>query len=144
LTVATYDAAGRVKCEAKPGQSCAGASPVPSVEYAYVYGDPSAGTFEGKLSYVEAKTREPNNTTGTLPGYLLTRSYFDALGRERATATWPDGTLTSMQYAGIWTHLIDQEGNHHEGLASWARRRAQSAHVRGLRRRESDGERRVG
>jgi YD repeat-containing protein len=29
ITVAVYDAAGRVVCEAKPGQSCSGGSPVP-------------------------------------------------------------------------------------------------------------------
>ena len=84
VTLAAYDAAGRVVCEAKPGQSCG----TPSAEYTYEYGDPEAVTLEAKLSYVQVKTREPNNTTSVLPGYLLTRVYTDALGRERATATW--------------------------------------------------------
>jgi RHS repeat-associated protein len=85
VTSATYDAAGRVTCEAKPGQTCGG---TPAAQYAYVLGNPSSSTWEGKLSYVEIKTREPNNASGTLPGYLLSRTYVDALGRTRATASW--------------------------------------------------------
>jgi RHS repeat-associated protein len=110
LTAATYDAAGRVTCEAKPGNSCPG---TPSAAYTYVYGNPSAGTFEGKLSYVEVKTREPNNTAGPLPGYLLTRSYFDGLGRERATATWRvvgSGGSSGNDLSWVVTKQIDYFG----------------------------------
>jgi RHS repeat-associated protein len=100
VTQATYDAAGRVVCEAKPDQSCTGGPGVPGVEYSYVFGNPGAPTWEGKLSYVQTKTREPNNGTSTLPGYLLTRTYFDALGRERATATWRVlGSDTTLSWA---------------------------------------------
>jgi RHS repeat-associated protein len=35
------------------------------------------------------KTREPNNTSGTLPGYVLSREFSDAIGRARASASWP-------------------------------------------------------
>jgi RHS repeat-associated protein len=185
VTVATYDAAGRITCEAKPGQSCTGPSRVPSVEYSYVLGYPGSAFWEVKHSRVEIKTREPNNTTVAPAGYLLTRVFTDALGRQRATATWrvigagnslywvvskqteydamgaatktyapyqagsvvtggvyllesptsaaslfsylapfgidptnrirsataPDGTTTTTQYAAAWTHGIDHEGN---------------------------------
>jgi RHS repeat-associated protein len=86
VTAASYDAAGRVSCEAKPGRSCPGA---PSAVYSYVFANEnSAPGWEGDLSYVEVRTSEPNNVNGPLPGLLVSRSYFDALGRERATATW--------------------------------------------------------
>jgi RHS repeat-associated protein len=89
VSVATYDAAGRTLCEAKPGSSCS--SGIPTAQYLYVCaGSASCGSsssasgFEGKLSYVEVRTRETG--TGNTNGYLRTRSFVDALGRERATA----------------------------------------------------------
>jgi hypothetical protein len=85
VSVATYDAAGRTLCEAKPGSSCS--SGIPTVQYTYVCAGSSAcgasspaGGFEGKLSYVEVRTRETGD--GNPNGYLRTRSFVDALGRE--------------------------------------------------------------
>ena len=52
-----------------------------SVEYRYVFGDPTAADPIARLSSVEIRRREPEAPQG----YLTTRSYWDALGRERIT-----------------------------------------------------------
>ncbi len=89
IAVATHDAAGRTLCEAKHGSSCT--SGIPTTQYIYACagssvcgGSSSASGFEGKLSFVEVRTRETG--VGNPNGYLRTRSFVDALGRERATA----------------------------------------------------------
>jgi RHS repeat-associated protein len=86
-TAFSYDAAGRVECEAKPGDSLSdckdgAAAFTRTAEYTYAYGNPSAA-FPANLSHVEVKTREPNSPSG----YLVSRSYFDALGRKRLTTS---------------------------------------------------------
>ncbi len=80
----SYDALGRLSCEALPGDSLAGCkqggSFTRSTEYDYSYAGGGSIPFESKLSYVEVRRREPN----ALGGYLRERIFFDALGRERA------------------------------------------------------------
>jgi hypothetical protein len=99
----SYDAAGRVECEAKPDDDLSGCKSgqgtfTRTAEYTYVYGNSGAGTFEGKLTHVEVKTREPNSPTG----YLVSRSYVDALGRKRFT--------TSQRVIGAGNTLVTVVG----------------------------------
>jgi len=76
VTTFTFDAMGRLTCKALPGDSCSGA-PGGTRTYSYVY--PTGGAFEGTLSYVETRIKEPNHAGG----YRTSRVYLDALGRER-------------------------------------------------------------
>ncbi len=77
-----YDGLGRPVCEFAPGTACGISSGFgASVEYRYAYGDPAAADPVARLSSVEIRRREPEATQG----YLTTRSYWDALGRERIT-----------------------------------------------------------
>ena len=77
-----YDSLGRPVCEFAPGTACGATSGFgATVEYQYAYGDPTAPDPVARLSSVEVRRREPNAPAG----YLSTRSYFDALGRERIT-----------------------------------------------------------
>ncbi|RIL02171.1 MAG: hypothetical protein DCC71_16790 [Proteobacteria bacterium] len=77
-----YDALGRITCEARPGAECSQTSPeLASSGYRYVNGDPQSASYEGKLSYIEQRRREPNAPSG----YLVSRTYYDALGRVRMT-----------------------------------------------------------
>jgi RHS repeat-associated protein len=89
ISTATYDAAGRTLCESKPDSSCT--SGIPTTQYIYACAgssacgaSSSAVGYEGKLSYVEVRTRETGFQNPN--GYLRTRSFVDALGRKRATA----------------------------------------------------------
>lgn len=72
-----YDALGRTVCHAEPGQTCT-SGPV-AARYDYEYGDQTAASFEGKLSFVEVQRREPANPTSV----SVSRTYVDALGRAR-------------------------------------------------------------
>jgi RHS repeat-associated protein len=81
---AVYDDLGRPLCEYEPGTSCAdGPGFRASVTYAYHEGEPDAQEPFDRLSWVEVRRREPNAPNG----FLATRSYRDALGRERITTT---------------------------------------------------------
>jgi YD repeat-containing protein len=84
-----YDGLGRILCEARPGESIPRPAQDPagcnqtasftySTQYEYQWGDPGAADFEGKLSFVEVRAREPNESAR---GYLVGRQYTDALGR---------------------------------------------------------------
>ncbi len=77
-----FDGLGRPVCEYAPGTACGSSSGFgASVEYHHVYGDPLAADPLARLSSIEIRRREPNAPRG----YLTTRSYWDALGRERLT-----------------------------------------------------------
>lgn len=79
---AVYDGLGRPVCEFAPGTACGVSSGFgASVEYRYAYGDPTAADPLERLSSVEIRRREPNASRG----FLETRTYWDALGRERLT-----------------------------------------------------------
>ncbi len=97
----TYDSLGRRTCEAAPGDSCGGTG----------FGDASArtafflppgvgGSYQDRLSFVEAKTQEPASPSG----YLVSRVYLDALGRKRfTTVERVVGSTTSLS-----TVVVDQ------------------------------------
>jgi RHS repeat-associated protein len=77
-----FDGLGRPVCEYAPGTTCGnGSGFVASVEYRHVYGDPTATDPLARLSRVEIRRREPNAPEG----FVTTRAYWDALGRERLT-----------------------------------------------------------
>lgn len=77
-----FDGLGRPVCEYAPGTACGSSSGFgASVEYRHAFGDPSASDPLARLSSVEIRQREPNSPAG----YLTTRTYWDALGRERIT-----------------------------------------------------------
>lgn len=77
-----WDSLGRPVCEFAPGTACGAASGFgATAEYRHVYGTPGAADPIERLSSVEVRRREPNAPQG----FLTTRSYFDALGRERLT-----------------------------------------------------------
>ncbi|MBY0402009.1 hypothetical protein K2X89_17075, partial [Myxococcota bacterium] len=77
-----WDALGRPVCEYAPGTACGASSGFgATAEYRHVYGMPGAADPIDRLSFVEIRRREPNAPQG----FLTTRSYFDALGRERLT-----------------------------------------------------------
>ncbi len=76
-----YDDQGRPLCAFEPGTSCVGGGFPGSSESRYVYGTPGASKLLERLNSVEVRRREPNAPNG----YLVTRSYFDALGREHLT-----------------------------------------------------------
>ena len=76
-----YDDLGRPLCEYEPGTTCFGSGFSGSSESRYVYGTPGALNPMDRLNSVEMRRREPNAPNG----YLVTRSYWDALGRERLT-----------------------------------------------------------
>ena len=77
-----YDELGRPVCSFEPGTSCEGGSRFSaSLEYEYHTGDPDSADLVDRLSWVETRRLEPNAARG----YLVTRSYRDALGRERIT-----------------------------------------------------------
>ena len=98
---ATYDNLGRVTCEYGPGTSCAaGSGFTANTEYVYEDASSDPQTELEKLSYVEVRRREPN----TPNGYLVSRTYWDALGRPRVStseqfiASPPDpGVAPSLQ-----------------------------------------------
>lgn len=80
LSGAVYDSLGRPLCESGPGADCDGVGEFSaSSEYEYGYGDPLASEPIDRLSWVEVRKREPNSRNG----YLVSRTYRDALGRER-------------------------------------------------------------
>ena len=75
-----YDGLGRPVCEYAPGTVCGATSGFgASVEYRYVFGDPGASDPVARLATVEIRRREPNAPRG----FIVTRSHWDALGRER-------------------------------------------------------------
>lgn len=77
-----FDGLGRPVCEYAPGTVCGNGSGFgASVEYRHVYGDPMATDPLARLSCVEIRRREPNAPEG----FVTTRAYWDALGRERLT-----------------------------------------------------------
>ena len=87
-----YDALGRTLCVAGPLDSIAscGSTTAPftrTSEFRYVYGNPRASGFQGKLSYVETRVRGPwadgNAASHTAADYVAARQYSDALGRGR-------------------------------------------------------------
>ncbi|MFK7898952.1 MAG: toxin TcdB middle/N-terminal domain-containing protein, partial [Myxococcota bacterium] len=76
-----FDDQGRALCTFEPGTSCFGEGFKGSSESRYVYGTPGANAPVDRLNHVELRRREPRAPKG----YLVTRSYWDALGRERFT-----------------------------------------------------------
>ncbi|MEZ4331994.1 MAG: toxin TcdB middle/N-terminal domain-containing protein [Myxococcota bacterium] len=92
-----YDGLGRPVCEYAPGTSCGATSGFgPSAAYRYAWGTPGASDPIERLSRVELRRREPNAEAG----FLTTRTYFDAFGRERLTTredfvALPDSSATS-------------------------------------------------
>lgn len=77
---AVYDSQGRPVCRYEPGTSCEGGGEFSaSVEIEYGYGNPDAAHLTNRLSWTAVRTREPNAPNG----YLVSRTYRDALGRER-------------------------------------------------------------
>jgi RHS repeat-associated protein len=79
---AVYDNLGRPICEFEPGTSCNPGSQLPALrEFTYHTGNPNASNPFDRMSWVEVRRREPEAPGGM----LVTRSYRDALGRERIT-----------------------------------------------------------
>ncbi|MEZ4278469.1 MAG: RHS repeat-associated core domain-containing protein [Myxococcota bacterium] len=90
---AVYDGLGRPVCEYAPGTVCGAASGFgASVEYRYAFGVAGATDPLERLSTVEVRRREPNAPRG----FIVTRSYWDALGRERL-ATQEQNAATSAE-----------------------------------------------
>ncbi len=88
-----YDGLGRPVCEYAPGTACGAASGFAgSVEYHYAYGEPGASDPIARLATVEIRRREPNAPRG----FIVTRSHWDALGRERL-ATQEQNAATSAE-----------------------------------------------
>ncbi|MGH7789918.1 MAG: RHS repeat-associated core domain-containing protein [Candidatus Binatia bacterium] len=82
LTLYAYDAAGRLRCLARAGDSvtnCTQASSTAATErYTYYFASGAAD-----YSSVTVERREPNHSTG----YVAATQYFDALGRQRYTTS---------------------------------------------------------
>ncbi|MAG29655.1 MAG: hypothetical protein CL908_02030 [Deltaproteobacteria bacterium] len=86
---AIHDSLGRLLCEYEPGTSCVDFGSSASREYVYTDADPDAPDPVGRMSSLEVRRREPNAASG----FVVTTSYWDALGRERLT--------TNEQVVGI-------------------------------------------
>ncbi|MEZ4352903.1 MAG: toxin TcdB middle/N-terminal domain-containing protein [Myxococcota bacterium] len=78
---AVLDSLGRPLCEYEPGTSCEGTDALGLRRTLHHDGDPDAAEPLARMSSVEIRRLEPNAPGG----YLTTRSYWDALGRERLT-----------------------------------------------------------
>jgi RHS repeat-associated protein len=84
-TTYAYDAAGRLRCVGKPGDSVTDCTNPASTAASlrYTYHQANGAPFSDRYSWVKVEQREPNRAGG----YLATTQYFDAFGRTRYVET---------------------------------------------------------